>query len=88
MLNTVDALVFTGGIGENAVHLRRQICGGMSQIGIDIDERANLATKAQEREISTKDSRVRVFVIPTNEQVAIAHDTYELTAGEEAVASA
>lgn len=88
VLDTVDAVVFTGGIGENAVHLRGQMCSGMSQIGIDIDEEANLATTAQEREISTEDSRIRVLVIPTNEQVAIAHDTYELTVDEEAVASA
>lgn len=87
VLDTVDALVFTGGIGENAVHLRRQICSGLTQIGVSIDEEVNLATTAEERDISTEDSRIKVLVIPTNEQAAIANDTYELTLGKEAVAS-
>jgi acetate kinase len=79
VLDTVDALVFTGGIGENAVHLRQQICTGLTQIGIRINEAANLAAVAEEAEVGTTDSRARVFVIPTNEQAAIAHDTYELS---------
>lgn len=87
VLDTVDAIVFTGGIGENAVHLRGQICSGLSQIGVSIDEDVNLATIARENQISTNDSRVRVLVIPTNEQAAIANDTYELTLGKEAVGS-
>ena len=78
VLDTVDALVFTGGIGENALHLREQICSGLTQIGVRIDRGANSAAIAQETEISTKNSRVRVLVIPTNEQAAIANDTYEL----------
>jgi acetate kinase len=79
VLDTVDALVFTGGIGENAVGLREQICSGLTQIGVTIDEGANSAAIAEETEISTKNSRVRVLVIPTNEQAAIANDTYELS---------
>jgi len=78
VLDTVDALVFTGGIGENALHLREQICSGLRQIGVQIDREANSAAIAQEAEISTNNSRVRVLVIPTNEQAAIANDTYEL----------
>ena len=80
VLDTVDALVFTGGIGENAVHLREQICSGLTQIGVRLDIDVNLATTAEETDISTKDSRIRVLVIPTNEQAAIANDTYELAA--------
>jgi len=78
VLGVVDAIVFTGGIGENAVLLRRQICGGLTQIGVELDPVVNRAATASEAVISTEDSRVKVFVIPTNEQAAIANDTYEL----------
>jgi acetate kinase len=79
VLGVVDAVVFTGGIGENAVHLRSQICSDMTQIGIELDPAINAETTATETEISSDRSRVAVFVIPTNEQAAIANDTYELT---------
>ncbi len=79
VLDTVDAVVFTGGIGENAVLLRQQICAGLTQLGIQLDSEKNRTAGAKEAEISTRDSRVKVFVIPANEQVAIANDTYELT---------
>jgi len=78
VLDTVDAVVFTGGIGENAVLLRERICNTVAQIGVQLDHAANQATVGTEAEISTHDSDVKVFVIPTNEQAAIAHDTYEL----------
>jgi len=79
VLDKVDAVVFTGGIGENAPSLRQQICSGMNQIGIQLDQAANEAAIGREAEISTKDSTTRVFVIPTDEQGAIAKDTFELT---------
>ena len=79
VLGSVDAVVFTGGIGENAVYLRSQICSDLNQIGIELDPAINSQTTATETEISSDRSRVSVFVIPTNEQAAIAHDTYELT---------
>lgn len=78
VLDNVDALVFTGGIGENAVSLRQEICTGLTQIGIRIDPAANEAAVAKEADISSSDSKVRVFVIPTNEEVAIANDSYQL----------
>jgi acetate kinase len=81
VLDTVDAVVFTGGIGENAVLMREKICDAVRQIGLELDRQANAAAVGTEAEVSTKDSDVRVFVIPTNEQVAIANDTYELTKG-------
>jgi acetate kinase len=87
VLDKVDAVVFTGGIGENAVFLRQQICTGLTQIGIQLDRAANQAAIAKETEINTKGSRVKVFVIPTNEQAAIANDTYELTGEKQAVMS-
>lgn len=85
VLDSVDALVFTGGIGENAVFLRQQICTGLNQIGVRIDQVANMAAIGKETEINTKDSRVKVFVVPTNEQAAIANDTYELTRGKQPI---
>jgi acetate kinase len=78
VLDTVDAVVFTGGIGENAVFLRQKICTGLNQVGVQLDEEKNKMVVAKEAEISTTDSIVKVFVIPANEQVAIANDTYEL----------
>jgi len=78
VLDTVDAIVFTGGIGENAVMVRRQICTNLKQIGIELDSTANAGAKGREADISTSDSKVRVFVIPADEEAAIAHDTYEL----------
>jgi len=82
ILDTVDAVVFTGGIGENAVLMREKICDAVSQIGLELDRQANKAAVAKEAEVSTQNSDVKVFVIPTNEQVAIANDTYELTKGQ------
>jgi len=79
VLDTVDAVVFTGGIGENSVLMREKICDAVSQIGLQLDRRANKAAIGTEAEINTRDSDVKVLVIPTNEQVAIANDTYELT---------
>jgi len=78
ILDTVDAVVFTGGIGENAILMREKICDAVSQIGLELDRKANKAAVAKEAEVSTEGSEVKVFVIPTNEQVAIANDTYEL----------
>lgn len=72
----VDAIVFTGGIGENADDMRATICKKLTFLGIDIDEPYNATlVKGKEGEISTKDSNVRVFVLPTNEELLIARDT-------------
>jgi len=79
VLDTVDAVVFTGGIGENSVFMREKICNAVTQIGVQLDLAANQTAIAKEAEINTKDSKVKIFVIPTNEQAAIANDTYELT---------
>jgi acetate kinase len=79
VLGTVDAIVFTGGIGENNPDLRAQICAEQVQIGIEIDPDKNAAAFGSESQISTHSSRIKVFVIATDEEVAIAKDTYELT---------
>jgi acetate kinase len=83
VLDTVDAVVFTGGIGENSVFMREKICNAVTQIGVQLDLAANKDAIAKEAEINTKDSKVKVFVIPTNEQAAIANDTYELANGNQ-----
>ena len=85
VLDTVDAVVFTGGIGENSVFMREKICNAVTQIGVQLDLAANKDAIAKEAEINTKDSQVKVFVIPTNEQAAIANDTYELAKGQKSV---
>jgi acetate kinase len=83
VLDTVDAVVFTGGIGENSVFMREKICNAVTQIGVKLDLVANRDAIAREAEINTKDSKIKVFVIPTNEQAAIANDTYELANGKQ-----
>jgi len=88
VLEPWDAIAFTGGIGENAVRLREQICAGMSQIGVKLDPAANSSAIAKDAQISAVGSPVKVFVIPTNEQLAIAKDTYELASQAHPVASA
>ncbi len=80
VLEPLDAIVFTGGIGENATSLREQICRGMTQLGVHFDGQANQRAADQEAEISVSGSPVKVFVIPTNEQLAIAKDAYEISA--------
>ncbi len=87
VLDTVDAVVFTGGIGENSVFMREQICNAVTQIGVQLDYAANQTAIAKEAEINTKNSKVKIFVIPTNEQAAIANDTYELTRDKQPIVS-
>ena len=76
-LNGVDAVVFTGGIGENAAGVREHILEKMDNIGFDLDREAN-KVRGEEREITTPDSDIKAFVIPTNEELVIARDTKEI----------
>ena len=87
VLDTVDAVVFTGGIGENSVFMREKICNSVTQIGVQLDLAKNKDAIAKEAEINTKESKVKVFVIPTNEQAAIANDTYKLAGGNQPIVS-
>jgi acetate kinase len=73
-LNGVDALVFTAGIGENRPAFRAAVCANLDQLGILLDPAKNNAVKAQEAIISAPDSRVKVFVIPTNEELVVARE--------------
>jgi acetate kinase len=80
-LGHVDGLVFTGGIGENSPAIRALACQGLREMGIEIDEARNAAMVGKEGEISTEASRVRVMVIPTNEELLIARDTFRAVRG-------
>ena len=73
-MNGVDSIVFTGGIGENDAGLRAEVCKNFSFVGVEIDEEQN-AKRGEEIKISTENSRVSVYVIPANEELAIARDT-------------
>ncbi|HAY97268.1 MAG TPA: acetate kinase [Ruminococcaceae bacterium] len=73
-MNGVDAIAFTGGIGENDPDLRKYVCDNLTFVGVDIDEDKN-KLRGEEVKISTPESRVNVYVIPTNEELAIARDT-------------
>jgi acetate kinase len=75
-MNGADAVVFTGGIGENSPEVRARICHGLQWIGIELDEELNVAhTGGREGSISKEGSRPAVYVIPTNEELLIARDT-------------
>ena len=75
-MNGADAIVFTGGIGENSLIVRQRICANLEWLGIEIDEQLNSEkVGGKEGEINKKGSRMKVFVIPTNEELLIARDT-------------
>ena len=76
-MNGVDNIVFTAGIGENAGTVRTAVCSYLGYLGITIDEEAN-AKRGEEIVISTPDSKVKVLVVPTNEELAIARETVAL----------
>jgi acetate kinase len=77
-MNGVDAVVFTGGIGENSCENREGICDNMDFLGIKIDKEKNNTTMGVNSDISAKDSKVKVLVIPTDEELMIARDTNEI----------
>ncbi|HMK43137.1 MAG TPA: acetate kinase [Dissulfurispiraceae bacterium] len=81
VLGTVDSIIFTGGIGENAVETRLQICSGLEALGIVMDAGKNAARVRDMREISADNSPVKVMVIPTNEELEIARQTVECLKG-------
>src|SRR4030095_3772647 len=75
-MNGADAVVFTGGIGENSPEVRARICDGLQWMGIELDEELNRKhTAGREGLISQEGSRTAVYVIPTNEELLIARDT-------------
>lgn len=76
-MNGVDAIAFTGGIGENDNDLRKAVCENLAYLGAFIDDEKN-HVRGEEIKISTADSKVNIYIIPTNEELAIARDTLEL----------
>jgi acetate kinase len=79
-LNGADAIVFTAGVGENDIGMRALILQEMDHLGIRLDEQAN-DVRGKERIISTEDSKVKVLLVPTNEELMIARDTYHIVSG-------
>jgi acetate kinase len=77
VLNGVDVIVFTGGVGENQCSLRQRVCDQLSYLGVKVDSELN-QSRGEEVLISTPDSKVKVVVIPTDEEMMIAKDTEEI----------
>ena len=78
-MNGIDAIAFTGGIGENSVGVKQDICESLSYFGIELDEEKNAQRLPGNVELSTKDSKVKIYKIETAEELVIARDTYRLT---------
>ncbi|MEN6391969.1 MAG: acetate kinase [Syntrophomonas sp.] len=76
-LNGCDCLVFTAGVGENAIDIRENICKDLDYLGIKMDSAKN-NVRGKQVDVATDDSKVRIFVIPTNEELVIARDTFNL----------
>ena len=84
-LGGADAIVFAGGIGENSSEVRRRICEGLEWAGVRIDGAANAATiGGREGRISAEGATTAVWVVPTDEELLIARDTYRVVEGMEA----
>ena len=78
-MNGVDAIVFTGGIGENGVWLRSKVCSYLGYMGVHINEAVNEKTqKGAEAELTNSTDKVRVFILATDEELTIARDTAEI----------
>lgn len=81
VLGGLDGLAFAGGIGENAPTIRERATRGLSGLGITLDPAANAAARGAEGEISPRGAGIRVFVVPTNEELLIARDTFRIASG-------
>ena len=76
-MNGIDYIVFTGGVGENQINIRKGICEKLEFLGVKLDVEAN-NIRGEEKEISSKDSKIKVYVVPTNEELMIAKETERL----------
>ncbi len=74
----VDAILFTGGIGENDAEIREAVCSEMEYLGLKVDKEANAKASRKEAKFSAEDSKVEAWVLPTNEELLIARDTLEI----------
>ena len=77
-MNGLDAIVFTAGIGENDSIVRQLVCANMNYFGIELDIEKNKDRSKNIREINTEGAQTKVLVIPTNEELEIAKQTFEL----------
>lgn len=77
VLNGADAIVFTAGLGENSISMREKVCNNLDYLGVSIDIDKN-NVRGKEIDVSTDNAKTRVLVIPTNEELMIARDTYEI----------
>jgi len=80
VMGGVDAIVFTAGIGENSAELRERVLSNMEYLGVKLDKEKN-QVRGKERDVAAADSKVRILVIPTNEELVIARDTLALVQG-------
>ena len=74
----LDTIIFTGGIGENSDIMREMVCRDLEGVGIVLDKAANVEFNRTEHEISAASSKVKIWIVPTNEELVIAQDTYKL----------
>ena len=74
-LGGCDALVFTGGIGENGSAIRAAVCEGLEELGIQLDDEKNAAARSSEIRIESSESRAQVWILPTNEELIVARQT-------------
>lgn len=77
-MDGVDVIVFTAGIGENSIYVREAVCENLTYLGVELDKSLNAVRSDDPRRISSANSKVEVLVIPTNEELVIARDTYRL----------
>ncbi len=77
----VDTLIFTGGIGENGDKTRKAICSDLQYMGLEIEDEKNDGLRSKEMDISKNGAKVRIMVIPTNEELVIAQDTKHIVEG-------
>lgn len=78
VLNGLDAIIFTAGIGENSSYIRKLVCTDMDYFGIELDASKNEIRSKEIREINTRDSKTKILVIPTNEEIEIANQVHHL----------
>lgn len=77
-LNGIDALIFTAGIGENSSKIRQMVCANMDFFGIELDAEKNVLRKAKIREINTGNNKVKILIVPTDEELEIAQQAYAI----------
>lgn len=78
VMNGLDAIIFTAGIGENSAYIRKLVCTDMEYFGLELDEEKNEVRSKEIREISTTNSKTKILIIPTDEEIEIANQVYDL----------